>query len=145
MIVAGDLVRAFNLPVLRNAHIGQVVAQALGQFRSYALPDGGFSHWSGERRAPPFVSAYAMYALVEAHAHGYQVDEQMLKRGLYYLRELLRQKADSSPVAFPERAWLVSKVLAAYVLARAGRPDNGYIDYLYEQRARLPLMEKRCC
>ncbi|MGQ9852420.1 MAG: alpha-2-macroglobulin family protein [Candidatus Oleimicrobiaceae bacterium] len=142
MIVAGDLVRAFDLSVLRNANIGQIIAQTLGQFRAYELPDGGFSYWPGERHAAPFVSAYAMYALVEARAHGYQIDEQMLKRGLSYLREFLRQKADSSPVAFPERAWLASKALAAYVLARAGQPDHAYIDYLYEQRARLPLMGK---
>jgi len=66
----------------------------------------------------------------------------MVKKGLTYLREFLRQKSDPSPFALPERAWLTSKVLAAYVLARAGQPDKGYMDYLYEQRNRLPLMGK---
>ncbi|MCR4439803.1 MAG: MG2 domain-containing protein [bacterium] len=142
MIVAGDLVRAFDLPALAGDDFAEVVNRTLCELRAYQLPDGGFSYWPGERRVAPFVSAYALQALVEARAHGYKVDEQVLRQGLKYLRAFLREKPGTSPYTLPERAWLTSKVLAAYVLARAGEPDKAYLDHLYEQRGRLPLFGK---
>ncbi len=142
MIVAGDLLRAFQLPALEGEDFVQVALQTIEEFKKYQLPDGGFSYWAGQLRVSPFVSAYAMYALVEARARRFKVDEKMFRQGLQYLREFLREMYGASPYALPERAWLASKVLAAYVLARAGEPDRGYLDHLYEQRARLPLLGK---
>ncbi|MDZ7337178.1 MAG: MG2 domain-containing protein [candidate division KSB1 bacterium] len=142
MIVAGDLVRAFRLPALEGADFAQVATQTLREFKNYQLPDGGFAYWPGETRVSPFVSAYAMQALVEARARGYPVDDKMFRLGIKYLREFLREKYGTAPHALPERSWLVTKALAAYVLAKAGEPDKGYLEYLYEQRTRLPLLGK---
>ncbi len=142
MILAGEMVEAFDLPALRGADIKSVVKEILAELGNYQLSNGGFAFWPGGIRDYPYASAYACYALLRASENGYEVDKGMLERGLKYLHEYLRREYRSGTHPFGERVWHSARVFALYVLALAGREEPGYRDQLYEQRAGLPLFAR---
>ena len=90
-----EVLPAFALPDLPlGPEIDQAVQADILQMQGYQNPDGGFPLWPSERRhveSWPFVSVYALHALVEARAAGYDVSDRVLTDGLSYLVHVRRQ------------------------------------------------------
>ena len=105
--------------------------------RLAALQDGngGFRAWPEAYRTFLFDGAYAVQALLEAKRAGFPVADQMLERGLGFVRGRL-----ASPVRdFGEDQDLVAQALGVLVLSQAGRPAPPNLERLYDRRADLPL------
>ncbi len=90
-----EVVPAFALPDLPSGpEIDASVQADILQMQGYQNPDGGFPLWPSQHRhveSWPFVSVYALHALVEARAAGYDVSDRVLTDGLSYLVHVRRQ------------------------------------------------------
>ena len=96
-------------------------------------PDGGWGWWSN-MASNRFVSAYALWALWQAHRAGYPVPAHVLDRGADYLRQ-----GWTAPARVQERWELNQMAFAHFVLAQMGQGDPGRMSTLYGERQRLSL------
>ncbi len=111
-----EVLPAFALPDLpAGPEVDAAVQADILQIQEYQNPDGGFPLWPSERRGEswPFVSVYALHALVEARAAGYEVSDQTLTEGLSYLVHIQRQ----FPAYYSRRT---RDLIAAYALYLRG-------------------------
>jgi len=65
------------------------------KLRERQLSNGGFNFWPGGSDVAEFPSVYVMHFLIESQALGYNIPRDMMSRGRDYLRNYVRQKADS--------------------------------------------------
>ncbi|MCS6844149.1 MAG: Ig-like domain-containing protein [Caldilineales bacterium] len=93
-------------------------------------PDGGWGWWPG-RESNLFVSAYAVYGLVEARRGGYPVDDAALARAVDYLQRQLKPAADLRGYELNQQAFVL------FVLAEAGAGDMARSVALFDVRERL--------
>ncbi len=96
-------------------------------------PDGGWGWWSN-MESNRFVSAYALWALWQAHRAGYPVPAHVLDSGADFL-----QQGWEVPARVEERWALNQMAFAHFVLAQMGRGDPGRMSTLYAERQRLSL------
>lgn len=114
-----------------EVNLALALSQGLYHLQRAQNPDGGWG-WFVDLESNPMVSAYAVLGLVEAQAAGWEVDKQMLDRGLNYLRgELIRPDIDTTSWQLNRQAFFL------YVLARAGQGDLNRYQALYELRLKL--------
>jgi hypothetical protein len=85
------------------------VTEGLARLYDYQHDDGGWGWWKTDEN-DPFMTAYAIYGLLEARTAGYKVDEWRLSNGVRALRKLYLE--------YP-RAVLELKAYETYVLLRA--------------------------
>ncbi len=106
---------------------------ALQKLYSRQRANGGWPWWDGER-TNTLVTAYVVQALLEARDAGYDVRENVINQGVRYLQSNLPD-ADGLNGRYKNnrQAYLV------YVLARAGEPNAGQIERLYNLREDLNL------
>jgi uncharacterized protein YfaS (alpha-2-macroglobulin family) len=140
LILADDLVEAFKLQVFEGKDHRKIVMNMLEDLAAFQQPGGGFTYWKGDQQESPYLSAYALYALVEAQAKGYQVSEGLLSNGLQYLRRVLNGETLYAP--YSENAWRSTRALIVYTLAVMKKPEYGYMEKLYAERRGLPLFAK---
>ena len=147
IILAKDLVEAFHFEVFKDKDYRQVVTKTLDELPSFQRANGGFAYWKNMPWTYPYISAYAVYAGVQAQRNGYAVDKKMMDAGFRYLKRVLRGE---------ERVWYdnpwisnCTKALILYTFALAGQPDYGYMEQLYRdekksanENVRLPLFAK---
>ncbi len=147
IILAKDLVEAFKFEVFKGKDYQAAVNKVLNELPSFQRSNGGFAYWKNEEWTYPYISAYAMYAAVQAQRNGYVVDKRMMESGFGYLLRVLRGE---------ERDWLdvssvgnCTRALILYTMALAGKPDYGYMERLYQdekkspnENVRLPLFAK---
>ncbi len=96
-------------------------------------PDGGWGWWA-ESDSHPTTSAYVILGLVEAEAAGYAVSQDVVVRGVNYLRrQLVQLTPRSQPAALNQQAFTL------YVLARYGAPDVSRTVQLFDIREQLNL------
>ena len=140
MILAKDLVDAFKFDVLEDQDYRTVVTKTLDEIPLFQCSNGGFSYWKNEERPWSYISAYAMFTLVEAKKNGYQVDEEVFNNGIEYLKGVLHgeQKDDF----FTQYYSQCTRALILYTLSLAGKPEYGYMETLYNERADMPLFAK---
>jgi len=106
-----------------------MVQGAVTRVLTMQLTDGGFSLWPGGDEAYPWGSIYAVHFLLDARQAGFHVPDSALDLALDAVSEQLRWKRN------PERADLERMAYAHFVLAKAGRPDRGGMDYLRKHYA----------
>ncbi len=137
IILAADMVKAFNIEILKGKDHRKIVQDVLDEVPQFQGESGGFYYWKGDHSGPayPYLSAYAMYGLVVAKKNGYRVDENLFKRGSEYIRSVLNKP---NPVQW-YRAEDMTKAMILYVLAENGSPDFGHMEKLFSRRDSLPL------
>ncbi|HEX7486222.1 MAG TPA: MG2 domain-containing protein [Vicinamibacterales bacterium] len=96
-------------PAERLQALDRQVSEGLRRLYDYQHDDGGWGWWKTDENHP-FMTAYAVYGLVEAQRAGYKVDEWRLRNGTRALKKLF----DEYPRAVPDL-----KAYMAYVLAEA--------------------------
>jgi len=142
------------------AKIDDVVDEAIGALLTHQAGSGGFAYWE-DGDAVPWLSAYAMLAVETAANKGFFVPKGARDRGVEYLRQVLDQTSigdtddregvgaaddvevdpsDASGAAHvkPAKAY-ATLAFVADVLATLGQPDPGYLNRLFDARARRPL------
>ena len=96
-------------PTERLSLVDRQVTAGIARLLEYQHDDGGWGWWrTGENH--PFMTAYAVYGLLETRLSGYPVDEWRIRRGLASIV--------SQYQAYP-RAVPALKAYLLYVLARA--------------------------
>lgn len=100
--------------------IDRQVTEGLARLYDYQHEDGGWGWWKTDQNHP-FMTAYAIFGLLEAQAAGYKVDNWRLSNGVRALGRLYRD--------YPA-ALLDLKAYETYVLLRAAeagvvRPPQG--------------------
>ncbi len=104
-------------PAERLQALDRQVSEGLRRLYDYQHEDGGWGWWKTDENHP-FMTAYAVYGLLEAQRAGYKVDGWRLQNGARALKKLF----DQYPRAVPDL-----KAYMAYVLTEvqvASRPDG---------------------
>jgi uncharacterized protein YfaS (alpha-2-macroglobulin family) len=137
MILAADMVKAFNLDVLKGKNDKKIVQDVLDEVPQYQGESGGFYYWKGYQsgNAYPYLSAYTMYGLVMAKKNGYRVDAKSFQKGIEYLRSEL----NSTSTQYTQGVSDMTKAMIVYVIAENGAPDFGQMERLFSRRTSLPL------
>ncbi|MBI2060016.1 MAG: alpha-2-macroglobulin family protein [Nitrospirae bacterium] len=99
------------------------MADTLRILRARQNAEGAFGFWAANSHVSPFQSVYAMHFLSEAREGGLSVPEDLLKRGLNYLRYLSGKDVDALSEA-RVRAY------SLYVLTRNSEITTGTLDAL---------------
>jgi uncharacterized protein YfaS (alpha-2-macroglobulin family) len=102
-------------PPERFASVDRLVSNGLRRLYDAQREDGGWGWWRADARHP-FMTAYALDALVEARAGGYAVEGWRLMNGVSALEALYTEY----PRAVPDL-----KAYMLYALARARTPGDG--------------------
>lgn len=121
--------QAFPALILRNrvefgyapAKVETNLAQALRVLRARQNAEGAFGFWAANSHVSDFQVAYALHFLTEAKERGYAVPQDMLDKGLNYLRSIANKEPDNLTQA-RERAY------AIYVLTRNGQVTTNYLN-----------------
>jgi alpha-2-macroglobulin len=101
-------------PTERLTALGRQVSEGLSRLYDYQHEDGGWGWWKTDQNHP-FMTAYAVYGLLEARRAGYKVDDERLRNGTSALEKLFREY----PKAVPDL-----KAYMAYVLTLADTAPN---------------------
>jgi uncharacterized protein YfaS (alpha-2-macroglobulin family) len=99
--------------------------------------DGSFAMWSANGEAQPWLTPYAVEALVRARTAGATVPEGALREALRFLDDAIEDAGGDSPM---ERA---AQAYRLYALALAGQPRLGAARRLMESLNDLPTQIAR--
>lgn len=95
--------------------------------------DGGWAWWNqGPTNA--YLSAYVLYALLEARDSGFEISGYVIDSAIGYLQSQLGSVDILSDPALRNR-----QAFLAFVLGRAGSPDTGVLRSLFSARAGTSL------
>lgn len=106
----------------------------------YQQSNGGWGIW--ENSTPtPYLSAYVLYTLNEVKKAGYTVDENVMQRGLDYVKNSMKDlplAGERSEGSYNAN----SRAFALFVLAEMNKGDLGLSNNLYENKKYLSLFGK---
>lgn len=122
VLVTRTLTQLQLLPTERLSLLDRQVAAGLRRLADYQHDDGGWGWWKTDDNHP-FMTAYALFGLVEARRAGYQVDDDRVQNGAFALAAMYA----GNPNATPDL-----KAYLAYVLALAAPDGAGLGDYRHE-------------
>jgi uncharacterized protein YfaS (alpha-2-macroglobulin family) len=109
LVVARTLGQLKLPPTERLALVDRQVTAGIARLLDYQHDDGGWGWWKTDENHP-FMTAYAIYGLLETREQGYPVNEWKIRQGLTALVKLYREYPRAVPAL---KAYMV------YVLARA--------------------------
>ncbi len=137
LIAAKELIDALGVTVVHQLKPDvRTVAQAgVDRIHTFAQEDGGFGLWPEARETSPYYTAIGLWTLEQARRAGYRVDDNVIKRGLEYLKKNLGKQDKSSEIA---SYYLAARAFILRVMAELGQADLGRINELYERRDKLP-------
>lgn len=141
LVYIGDLARALE-PELLDPKKGKgdpaaMVQEGIRRVATMQLPTGGFSMWPGSREAWPWGSLYATHFLVEARRAGHPVDNALHDGALRWVASQVKAKSAYGSEELQRAAY------GLWILARAGKPDTGTMDYLRQKQAGKMKVESR--
>jgi len=143
IILAEDLITAFDLDVFEEDDYRKVVQKTLDEFGSYQTSNGGFDYWKPPEDSSPFVSAYALFTIAMAKTKGYAVDEDIEQKAVTYLENVLKgQNERATLYRYNDLAWNVTDAFILYTLTLYDKYQPAYATRLYEIRDRLPVFGK---
>lgn len=130
---------------MRGGDAAQFVRAGILRLLSMQDGDGDFRVWPDTLHVDEWCSMYATFALVEARAAGYEVPADPLDAALDRVRGVLARDppvldedpADPAGSASGWRDDMEKRAFACHILARAARPEPGWIARLEEQKGRL--------
>jgi alpha-2-macroglobulin len=125
-----------GINVTERQKLTEKLQNLLQLLRSRQLGNGGFSYWSGgsDLAAGPssnanskFASLYALHFITEAKAAGVSIPNEMLSRGISYLKEFLQAGADAEANRLDEQRL---RAYAIYLLTRNEIVTTNYLTNL---------------
>ncbi len=118
------------------SQLKSLVNSALQRLYSQQNSDGGWGWWSNNQ-SDPLTSAYVVFGLVEARKTDFAVDQNVLGRGISYLK--VNGLGSFSTTARDATSSRDRQAFILYALADAGQPDVSKTVTLYDQREWLDL------
>ena len=127
-------------PVFDDQKLHDIIAKSLKRIADMQNGDGGWGWWRNNHSSP-YMTSYVLYALCTARDADVEVDENMIGRGMQYLKrheEAELKKKHWSPSA--------SHAFSAYTLSlnkmTAGGDAGSLVNRLWEGRDKLNLYGK---
>jgi hypothetical protein len=114
------------------ADAGAAVEEAVKRVLRNQRRDGGFGLWPESRESEPWISAYALWGLVEARRRGISVPEAALSQARAYLAKAIAPGANDPPEKLAMAAFV------ADLEAGESTADAALASRLYDARDRLP-------
>ncbi|HUI30193.1 MAG TPA: Ig-like domain-containing protein [Candidatus Acidoferrales bacterium] len=141
IILGKDMVDAFHLPILKGRDAHAVAQKGLDEIGEYQTGNGGLSIWKGDRWDYPCVTAYTLYVMAEAKAHGYRIDQEVANKVIEYCKNFLHATFNqSSP--YDIHAWYGVKSMMLYALALHAQAEPAYMQQLFLLRDELPIFAR---
>ncbi|MCP4633148.1 MAG: hypothetical protein GY855_09510, partial [candidate division Zixibacteria bacterium] len=97
------------------------IEEGILRIQGMQASSGGFNMWPGKDIRNDWSSIYAAHFLIEARKSGYQVDDDVYKKMLKYLKKQARHKGLTTD-------HLIIRIYNAYVLAKAGKLDKSIVN-----------------
>ena len=132
------LAAKYPLPGIKTGNIKTVVQEQINLLRTYQTDTGGLAYWPGDPYADQFISPRVFLLLLDAKDAGYKIPGGMMEQLQSYLIEMARGERSDSFVD----SSLPNQAQVAWALARAGHPESGLVDFLYEKRFELSFLER---
>ncbi|MCU1230614.1 MAG: hypothetical protein JWO97_3498 [Acidobacteria bacterium] len=129
LIYFSDLAKELDPDAFRNNESTAMVHEGIRRLATMQTYSGGFSMWPYGQNVYPWGSAYATHFLVEARRAGHPVDSPIYDRALAFIANDAKARSDYDELDL-ERV-----VYELYILARAGKPDLGTMDFLRAHHA----------
>ncbi len=132
LLYFSDLARSVEPMLAGDDLVDHYITSGITKLESMLTARNHFAYWPGGTYVNSWSSTYAAHFLVEARKAGYQVADRVYDAML----DGLRQRAKFSPNAESRnesekiKTDIALATYAAYVLAAAGQPDRGTMNYL---------------
>ncbi len=99
-IIVANLIKELKLDIKQKTldELPKVISEGLKRLKDFQNIDGGWGWWKNDQ-TNTFMTAYVMYGLSLTKKAGYNVDDEMMKKGMNVLRKLLNQKMDNGSFA----------------------------------------------
>jgi len=144
ILSAQDLVAALEIPNFPKDKLREKVTEVFSNLPSYQTSGGGFCIWPVQEgrdfHTSQYLTAYVLYGLAKAKTQGYEVDERVVDKARGFLKQVLNGASSDYP--YGEDETLTSKAFALYALSLWKFNDVSYVNNLYNNRSKLPLMGK---
>ncbi len=138
-LVAAEVVFDLELGPLDKPAARRYVRAALSEIYAYQKDEGGFGLWPDSAWVSPYVTCYALFALIRAREAGYDVLPFRIDQAADYLKNWLREDFNPRTSPFNKGSWSATRAFALYDLALLGRPDPAYAERLVAERQGMPL------
>jgi uncharacterized protein YfaS (alpha-2-macroglobulin family) len=142
LITGGELIDQFKLAPVTGKELRDTVQAVLDQVREYQKFNGGFVYFKESNVSCPYLSAYTLYVLYRAREAGYTVNQDVVTKGISFLREVLRWQDVDWTYPYDEVARLTTKAFCLYSLALWGMDEQAYAARLFERRNKLGIFGK---
>jgi len=104
---------------------------------SFQTTSGGLAYWPGSDEPHAFATAFGLTVLIEAKKRGYDIKDEALKRMGNYLEATLQKTEIAESIPHGNIADADTRALFVMTLGRLGRPQPGYIQQLWQNRAKM--------
>lgn len=119
-----------------EADLQEQVNTAIQRIYARQNVNGGWGWWSYDK-TDPYLTAYVVYALIEAQNAGYHIDQDVLDKGVQFLNTYVRGEGTLRyTYEFNRKAFIL------YALSEAGSPMVSDTVELYTDRNEMDLYAK---
>ena len=119
-----DLAQSVAPELFEHSSADYFIGEGILKLERLQTPQGQFSYWPGTDNVNKWASVYASHFLVEAKKLGYAVPNEVYRKMLKGLKTVAQGYTQNDRRVYERAAY------ACYVLALAGRPQRGSMNYL---------------
>ena len=151
LVVLTTLYRVFAASTADSTRLAADVAEAVRRVESHASQWGSFSFWQGGPEAPPWIAAWATFALARAQAAGFEVTPTILDNARFALARAWREAGiygRRRDAADPQRVRVLPAGLALLAFAQLLEPkpetmiEPADVDYFADHVGELAVDEQ---
>jgi len=134
-------------PIFDQAELDKMIAQSLSRITNMQHGDGGWGWWTADGSSG-YLSSYVLWALCTAQQCDLKIDENMINRGMNFLRnwEIQRMRDDPwyphAEHAFVAYVLSLKKLKASYEPPKEDKRPGDLIERLFADRDKLCLYGK---
>lgn len=128
LVYFGDVAKELDPDAFAKDDSAAMIREGVRRLGTMQTVSGGFAMWPYGASPYPWGTTYATHFLVEARRAGHQVEPAIYDGALAYLASDAKARSDY------DSSTLERVVYDLYVLARAGKPDVGTMDYIREHQ-----------
>jgi uncharacterized protein YfaS (alpha-2-macroglobulin family) len=139
LILYNDMMSAFGKSTLKNTDVSSVVQEYLNMMHKFQCSNGGFDYWNPPSHDSPYLTAYAVLALLKAEQKGFKIDKSCKSKALDYLQTFLDGNHNRSKYPYGDYEWNATEAFIVAVLAEAGMYQADDVERLYKKRAQMPI------
>lgn len=139
LILFEEMMSAFNINMLTRDDVASVVQDYLNHVKTYQCSNGGFDYWTPAKHDSPYLTTFAVQAIIQAEKKGYRVDRDCKKRALEYLSGFLDGICDYSQYPYSEIERNSVEATIVGVLAEGGTYRADAVERLFKKRVNLSV------